>query len=63
MTDIANQAFGRLTSIPRKLKVLPEEARTPQGMIDISRGKKKPKHSSLFGDSLYRQGSSFATMR
>ena len=35
------KAFGRLTSIPRKIGVLPESFKTPQGAIDTIRGKEK----------------------
>ena len=56
MTGLIDSAFGRITSIPRSLKIIPKEASTPQKSLDILRGKIKPKGSSLFGKPLTRIG-------
>ncbi len=45
--DFLNQSFGRATSLPRRIGILPEETRTPQGTIDLVRGKKKKRRSIL----------------
>ena len=51
-TGVLNKAFGRATSIPRKLKIIPKNADTPQGALDILRGKSAPQGSSFFGRPL-----------
>ena len=57
-----NAAFGRLTSIPRKLNVLPENAKTPQGTADILRGKTAPEGNSFFGSGMASVGRSSRTL-
>ena len=56
MGDILNSSFGRATSIARRSNILPEETATPQGSIDLARGKTKPKSKSLFGKPITEFG-------
>ena len=53
---LANKAFGNMTAIPRKLGIIPKEMKTPQGAIDVVRGKTKPQGSSLLGRPLTQLG-------
>lgn len=53
---LLNQSFGRMTSVGRKLNILPEEMKTPQGTLDIFRGKTKPKGGTFFGSAIKRFG-------
>ena len=59
MGSLLTKSFGRATSIPRRLNVFPEETATPQGTLDILRGKKEIKGKSFFGKSAKRLGRGF----
>ena len=56
MAPLLNKSFGRATSIPRKLDILPEETATPQGSVDILRGKKRPSGGGMLGTALGQFG-------
>lgn len=50
----ANRAFGNATSISRKVGVTPEGASSPQRSVDMFRGKRRIKGSSVHGRSYQR---------
>lgn len=56
MGSLVNKVFSNMTAIPRKLNILPEEMKTPQGAIDVVRGKTQPQGNSLLGKPLTQLG-------
>ena len=49
VSDFADSALKLGTAQGRAMKILPEESKTFQGLIDMGRGKVKPGSSSLLG--------------
>jgi len=47
-----DKSLGLATAIPRSLDILPEEAKTVQGSIDLARGKVKPSGGGSIGKAI-----------
>lgn len=61
----ANKAFGNATALSRKASVLPEDASSPQRTIDMMRGKRRIRGSSIFRNASQRsvRSSSYGQMQ
>ena len=44
--DNLNKGIGRATHIPRQLNILPERAKTVEGVASVATGKKKKKETA-----------------
>lgn len=62
MSGLVNTAFKTMTAIPRALHIIPQEMKTPQGVIDVVRGKTKPQGNSLVGKPLAMLGKTNKTL-
>jgi len=56
MTGMINSGFGRMTSVSRKVKVLPKNVSTPQKAVDVARGKEAARKGAVFSKSMSQIG-------
>jgi hypothetical protein len=56
MTGLIESGFGRATSIPRRLKILPKNVSTPQKAIDVARGKEAARKGAVFSKAMSQVG-------
>ena len=62
MGQVINAGFKNATWGSRKLKILPDNMDTPQGAVDVIRGKTAPHGGSILGKPLKRLGKQSRTL-